>query len=40
MRTEMNNNSKRLMSKCDTMNEICKTAEENSTLKIDLNANL
>ncbi|CAB4425839.1 unnamed protein product [Rhizophagus irregularis] len=40
MRTEMNNESERLMSKCGTMNEICKIAEENPTLNIDLAASL
>jgi len=40
MRTEMNDASEKLMSKCGTMNEICKTAEENSTLKGDLIASL
>ncbi|PKY60554.1 hypothetical protein RhiirA4_484384 [Rhizophagus irregularis] len=40
MRTEMNNESERLMSKCDTMNEIRKIAEENPTLSIDLAASL
>ena len=40
MRTKMSNDSKRLMSKCGTMNEIRKMAEENSTLKIDLAASL
>src|SRR6266542_2819534 len=36
----MSNDSERLMSKCGIMNEICKTAEENSTLKVDLAASL
>jgi hypothetical protein len=36
MRTEMNNESERLISKCGIINEICKVAEENSTLKEDL----
>jgi hypothetical protein len=36
MRIEMNNESKRLISKCGIMNEIRKAAEENSTLKEDL----
>ena len=36
MRTEMNDESEKLMSKCGTMNEIRKVAEENSTLKGDL----
>ena len=40
MRTEMSNDSERLMSKCGTMNEIHKTAEENSILKVDLVASL
>ena len=40
MRTEMNDDSERLMSKCGTMNEIRKMAEENPTLKVDLNASL
>jgi hypothetical protein len=40
MRTEMNDDSEKLMRKCGIMNEIHKTAEENSTLKIDLNASL
>jgi hypothetical protein len=40
MRTEMNDDSERLMSKCGTMNKIRKTAEENPTLKVDLNASL
>ena len=40
MRTEMSNNSEGLMSKCGTMNEIRKIAEENSALKIDLAASL
>ncbi|GES98595.1 hypothetical protein GLOIN_2v1782174 [Rhizophagus clarus] len=40
MRTEMNDDSERLMSKCGTMNEIRKKAEENPTLKVDLNASL
>ncbi len=40
MRTEMSNDSERLMSKCGTINEIRKTAEENSTLKVDLAASL
>src|SRR5688500_20306763 len=36
----MNDDSERLMSKCGTINEIHKTAEENPTLKVDLNASL
>jgi hypothetical protein len=36
MRIEMNNESERLISKCGTMNEIRKAAEENSTLKENL----
>ena len=40
MRTEMSNDSEGLMSKCGTMNEIRKTAEENPTLNIDLAASL
>ena len=40
MRTEMNEESDKLMSKCGTMNEICKIAQENSTLKGDLIASL
>ena len=40
MRTEMNGESEKLMSKCGTMNEIHKVAEENSTLKGDLIASL
>ena len=40
MRTEMNNESEKLMSKCGTMNKICKIAEENPTLKRDLTTSL
>jgi hypothetical protein len=40
MRTEMNNESERLMSKCGTINEIRNTAKENPTLKDDLIASL
>src|SRR6266496_3702778 len=40
MRTEMSNDSERLMSKCSIMNKIRKIAEENSTLKVDLAASL
>src|SRR6266540_392748 len=40
MRTKMNDQSEKLMSKCDTMNEIRKIAEENFTLKGDLIASL
>ncbi|EXX72288.1 uncharacterized protein LOC105331766 isoform X1 [Rhizophagus irregularis DAOM 181602=DAOM 197198] len=40
MRTEMNDESEKLMSKCGTMNEIRKIAEENPTLKGDLIASL
>jgi hypothetical protein len=40
MRTEMNDESEKLMSKCGTMNEIRKIAEENPTLKRDLTASL
>ena len=40
MRTEMNNESEKLISKCGTMNEIRKIAEENPTLKEDLIASL
>ncbi len=40
MRTEMNDESEKLMSKCDTMNKICKTAKENSSLKENLIASL
>ncbi|GET04088.1 uncharacterized protein LOC105326236 [Rhizophagus clarus] len=40
MRTEMNDDSERLISKCGTINEIRKKAEENPTLKVDLNASL
>jgi hypothetical protein len=36
MRTEMSNESERLISKCGTMNEIREVAEENPTLKEDL----
>ena len=31
--TEMNDASEKLISKCDTINKICKTAEKNSNLK-------
>jgi hypothetical protein len=40
MRTEMNDESEKLMSKCGTMNEIRKISEENSTLKGDLISSL
>src|SRR6266480_3811494 len=40
MRTEMNDASEKLISKCGTMNEIRKVAEENFTLKGDLIASL
>jgi hypothetical protein len=40
MQNKMNDESKNLMNKCGTMNEICKIAEENSTLKEDLIASL
>src|SRR3954471_12455141 len=40
MRTEMNDESEKLMKKCGTMNEIRKTAEGNSTLKRNLIASL
>ena len=40
MRTKMNDQSEKLMSKCGTMNEIRKIAEENFTLKEDLIASL
>src|SRR6266496_3034006 len=40
MRTEMSNDSERLMSKCSIMNKIRKIAEKNSTLKVDLAASL
>ncbi|GBB92620.1 hypothetical protein RclHR1_20330001 [Rhizophagus clarus] len=40
MRTEMNNESEKLMSKCGTMNKICKIAEKNPNLNIDLVASL
>ncbi|GBB90965.1 hypothetical protein RclHR1_18020003 [Rhizophagus clarus] len=36
MQTEMNDDSERLMSKCGIMNKICKKAEKNPTLKVDL----
>ena|ERR1043165_820174 len=36
MRSKMNDQSENLMSKCGTMNEICKIAEENPNLKKDL----
>ena len=36
MQAKMNDQSEKLMSKCDTMNEIRKIAEENFTLKEDL----
>jgi hypothetical protein len=36
MRTEMSNESERLINKCGTMNEIREVAEENPTLKEDL----
>src|SRR5581483_7136011 len=40
MRTEMSNESEKLMSKCGTMNEIRNIAKENPTLKDDLIASL
>ena len=40
MQTEMNEESEKLMSKCGTMNEIHKIAEENSNLREDLIASL
>ena len=40
MQTEMNDESEKLMSKCGTINEIRKIAEENPTLKRDLTASL
>src|SRR6266542_4046602 len=40
MRAEMNDESEKLIGKCNTMNEIRKTAEENPTLKGDLIASL
>ncbi|GES78276.1 hypothetical protein GLOIN_2v1880501 [Rhizophagus clarus] len=40
MRTKMNNDSERLMSKCGTMNKIHKVAEKNPTLKENLTASL
>src|SRR4051812_26321749 len=36
MRAEMNDESEKLISKCGTMNEIRKAAEEKPTLKADL----
>ena len=40
MQTEMNDESEKLMSKCGTINEIRKIAEENPTLKRDLTTSL
>jgi len=40
MRTKMNDESEKLISKCDTMNEIRKIAKENSSLKKNLIASL